>query len=167
VPWICPGDELADHAGEGRRLFQVLGFQAGAEDAGEIAHFLGHKEVVLHEALDMLEAGVALVAEAFSEFPLAVEGNLVFAALGDEVEMAAHRPEKILGLLEAPQVIPREGTLVGQLFRRVGIEEELGDPEQRVQVAQTTLAVLQVGLHRIAALARLSNGACHARPACR
>ena len=30
----------------------LTGFQAGAEDAGEIAHILGDQEIVLHEPLD-------------------------------------------------------------------------------------------------------------------
>ncbi len=45
--------ETADHTvNQTRRGLCLLVLEFGAEDAGEIAHILGHQEVVLHKALD-------------------------------------------------------------------------------------------------------------------
>ena len=60
--------------------FISLASRLGAEDAGQIADFLGDEEVVLHEALDMAQAAMRLVAEAFGELGLAVEAQAVLAA---------------------------------------------------------------------------------------
>src|SRR5690606_20432057 len=64
-------------------------------------------------------------------------------------------PQEVLALHEQRQLLAREYALLGQLFRRIGARQELGDPEQGVEVAQAALAVLDVGLDQIAALARL------------
>ena len=64
-----PGDEAAEH---GRRLGLTL-FQAGAQDRGQIADVLGGEEIVLHEALDVLHAGVLGVAEPDRDLALGVE----------------------------------------------------------------------------------------------
>ena len=59
---------------------------------------------MLHEALDMAQAAMRLVAEAFGELGLAIEAQPVIGAPGDEMQMAAHRPQEILALLEEPPV---------------------------------------------------------------
>ena len=136
------------------RILHLPGLQAGAENAREIAHVLGDEEVVLHEAFDMLQAAMRLVAEPLGDLGLAVEAQPVVAALRQEVQVAAHRPEKVLALLEDRQLLAGEGALLGELVGGVGGVEELGDPEQRVEIAQAALAILHVGLDQIAALAR-------------
>ena len=55
-----------------RRLGLPL-FEPGAQDGGEIADMLGGEEVVLHEALDVAQAGMRGVAEPHRDIALDVE----------------------------------------------------------------------------------------------
>ena len=100
-------------------------------------------------------------------FGLPVEAQAVIAALRQEMQMAAHRPQEVLAFLEDREFLAREGALLGQLVGRIGGVEELGDPEQRVEIAQAALAVLDIGLDEIAALARLVDGGVALGQACR
>ena len=59
-PAAAETEEAVEHRG---RLAVVL-LERGAEDAGEVADLLGDEEVVLHEALDVAQAGMRGVAEA-------------------------------------------------------------------------------------------------------
>ena len=95
-----------------------------------------------------------LVAQAFGKLGLPVEAQPVIAAPGDEMQMAAHRPQEVLALLEELSSSREKTPLSASSSGRVGAVEEFGDPEQRVQIAQAALAVLDVGLDEIAAFAR-------------
>ena len=69
------------------------------------------------------------------------------------MEMAAHRPQEILRPHEAVEFLAREQARCDELVRLLDPMQEAGDPEQRLQVAQAALAVLDVGLDQIARLA--------------
>ena len=135
---------------EHRRRLAVVLLQRGAEDAGQIADVLGDQEVVLHEALDVLEPGMGGVAQPLRHIALDVEGQPFLGAAGEEVQVAAHRPQEILRLAEEPQLALRENAEGDQFVVRGDAEEILGDPEQRVEIAQAALALLDVGLDQIA-----------------
>ena len=62
------------------------------------------------------------------------------------MQMTAHRPQEILAFLEIGKLVAREGALGGQFIGDVGGVKKLGDPEERVEIAQATLAVLDIGL---------------------
>ena len=81
--------------------------------------------------------------------------------------MAAHRPEEILGLAEEAQLGAREDAGLDQLVARADAVEILGDPEERVEVAQAALAFLDVGLDQIARGALLAVARGRARRAWR
>ena len=66
------------------------------------------------------------------------------------MEMAAHRPEKILGLAEEGELAPREDADLDQILVGGDPIEIFGNPEEGVEVAKTALAVLDVGLDQIA-----------------
>jgi len=151
-------DLLAAHrlheAADGGLLLFLLILEHGAEDARQVADILGDQEVVLHEAFDRLQAAMRLVAEALCHFGLQVEGDALLGAAGEEVQFAAHRPEKILGLAEGLVFLLREDAgldEVGGLLDAVNI---FRDPEQRVEIAQAALAFLDVGFDQVAAFAR-------------
>src|SRR3546814_1831595 len=72
-----------------------------AEDACEIADFLGNQEVALHEALDVQQAGVRVEAHARRDLLLHVEGEALVGPAGEIVHVAAKGPQEILRLLEA------------------------------------------------------------------
>ena len=61
------------HAAQHRRRLGLLVFQLGAQDRGEVADILGDQEVVLHEAFDILHAGMRGVAEPDRDLALHVE----------------------------------------------------------------------------------------------
>ena len=103
----CSWKQPADHAAEPRRILHLPGFEAGAENARQIAHILGHQEIVLHEALDVLQSAMRLVAEALGDVGLPVEAQPVIAALRQEMQVAAHRPQEALALLEDRQFLAR------------------------------------------------------------
>src|SRR4051812_8595323 len=69
------------------------------------------------------------------------------------MEMAAHRPEEALAALEAAQLLRRHQALVDEVGDAIDAVGELADPEQRVEVAQTALAFLEIGLDDIATVA--------------
>ncbi len=93
----------AEQAVEHRRRLAVMFFQRSTEDARQVADVLGDQEVVLHEALDVLEARMGGVAEAPRHLALEVEGQALLLAAGEEMQVAAHRPQEILGLAEEAQ----------------------------------------------------------------
>ena len=55
---------------------------------------------MLHEALDVLQAGMLGVAEPHRDLALDVERQPLLGAAGDEMHVAAHRPEEILAAAE-------------------------------------------------------------------
>src|SRR3546814_5014841 len=59
-------------------------------------------------------------------------------------------PQEILRLLEAAHLGRGKHLALHQRGDVVDVVEELGDPEQRVQVAQAALALLDVGLELVA-----------------
>ena len=69
-----------------------------------------------------------------------------------EVHVAAHRPEEIAAAAEAAVLAPVVDALLDQLLALAHAIDVLGDPVERVQVAQAALAVLDVRLDQIARL---------------
>ena len=88
------------HPAQHRHALGVAVFQFGAQDGGEIADVLGDQEVVLHETLDVLLARMRGVAEPHRDLALDVERQPLLGAPGEEVHVAAHRPEEILAAAE-------------------------------------------------------------------
>jgi len=107
---------------------------------------------VLHEALDVLHAGMAGVAEPHRHLALDVERQPLLRTLGVEVHVAADRPEEILAAAEGAVFLRIEHAALDQLAGLPHPVDVFGDPEQRVQVAQATLAVLHVRFDQVARL---------------
>ena len=59
------------------------------------------QEIELHEALDRRFAGPVGVVHDLGDLALIVEGQPLLGAAGEQVEVAAHRPEEALGAVEA------------------------------------------------------------------
>ena len=131
----------------------VLGLDRRAEDAGEVADVLGHQEVVLHEALDAFRAGALGVARAPGDLGLDVEGEALLGAPGEVMELTADRPQERVGLGEAGVLLGLQHAAADELGHVADAVEVLGDPQQRVEVAQPPLAVLDVGLEHVARIA--------------
>jgi hypothetical protein len=168
VDAVIVGDEIAragdlaaaaregqEDAAEAGHILGLLLLQRGAEDAGEVAHRLGGQEVVLHEALDGRQAGMGRIAQPLGDLALDVEMQPLLGPPGEEMHVAAHGPEEILRLAELQILLAGEDALVDQFLAAAHAVVILADPEQRVQVAQAALAVLDVGFDEVAALAGL------------
>ena len=142
-----------DQARQGRRVLDFLLLQRGAEDPRQVAHILCDQEIVLHEALDVLEPGMGLVAEPLGEVALDVEGQPFLGLAGQEMQVAPHRPQKVLALDEEGMVPAREDAHLDQFVAPADPVDIFGDPEQRLQIPQAALAVLDVRLDHEARLA--------------
>ena len=147
---FAAGPEPRHHPAQHRRGLGLLILQLGAQDGGEIADFLGDQEVVLHEALDVLHAGMRGVAEPLRDFALHLERQPLFGTAGEEVHVAADRPEKILAAAERAVFLRIEHATLDEVFGIADAVDVFGDPEQRMQIAKAALAVLDVGLNQIA-----------------
>ena len=145
----APAERGKQGVERGQRL-QLLHFERRADDPGQLADLLGHQEVVTHEALDRAQTGMPAIAEPVRHGLLQVEGETLLGAPGEKMQLAAHGPEEALAAAEAPIFVRGEYAGLDELsLSLVGIEV-LGEPVQRVQVAQPALAVLDVGLDEIA-----------------
>src|SRR5207342_308046 len=87
-------------AAEHRNTFGVAVFQFGAQDSRQVADILGDQEIVLHETLDVLQAGVLGVAEPYRDLALDVERQPLFGATHEKVHVTAHRPEEVFAAPE-------------------------------------------------------------------
>src|SRR5262245_64343899 len=65
------------------------------------------------------------------------------------MQLAAHGPEEALAAAEAPVFVRGEDAGLDELFLGLVGIKVLGEPMQRVQIAQAALAVLDVGLDQI------------------
>ncbi len=108
-------EDQPDDAREFRRL-AVVELEAGAEDARQVADVLGDEEIALHQPLDAEHTGAIGKAEARGELGLHVKSQLLVGAAGEEVEVAADGPEKILGPLELAIFVGREHALADQFL---------------------------------------------------
>ncbi len=143
------GHRQRRQAEAGPRL-AVLVLENGAQDAGQIADVLGHPEVVLHEALDTAGARTIGVAEAVGDDVLEIEGEPFFRSPRDVMQMTAHGPQEVLRLFELPAVGGGKNAAPGQVADVFDPVEILGDPEERLQVPETALAVLDVRFQDVA-----------------
>ena len=158
---LAEGEDGAELLAEARARLDVARLERGEEDAGEVAHVLGVGEIVLHEPLDRALAVGGLVAEEGGDLDLGVEGQLLRGASVQEVQVHPRRPEEGLRLGEDAVLLGGEDAGPHQVLAGLGVVEVLADPEQRLQVAQAALALLDVGLEQVAraALAGVALGA--------
>ena len=100
-----------------------------------------------------LQAGMLGVAEPHRDIALDVERQPLLGAAGEEMHVAADRPQEILAAAEQRVFVAVEHAALDQFLGLAHAIDVFGDPEQRMQVAQAALAVLDVGLDQIARLA--------------
>ena len=90
------------------------------------------------------------VAEPHRDLALDIERQPLFGAAGDEMHVAAHRPEEVFAIAEQAVFLTVKDAMFDQLDGLAHAIDVFGDPEQGVQVAQTSLAVLDIGLDQVA-----------------
>ena len=127
--------------------------EMGEEDPGQIADGFGVKEIMAHEALDRRLAGPVGVAHPAGDLALIVEGQAILGAAGDQMEVAAHRPQEALGPPELVELGRREEIDLDQIRDFPHLIGIFADPEERVEIAKAAFAFLHVGLDDVAAVA--------------
>ena len=149
-----PAAQSAEKAIERLGRLGVPFLERGADDRREIADVLGDEEIVLHEAFDVGLAGARGVAEPFGDRALQIEAQALLGAPGEKMQVAAHRPQELLAARKQRELPMREQAGRDELMGVAHAIDVFGDPEQRVEIAQAPLALLDVGLDEIAQLAR-------------
>src|ERR1700677_3328615 len=114
---------------------------------------LGGEEVVFHEAFDVAQAWMFGVAKPDRDLALDVKRQAFLGPAGEEMHVASDRPEKILAAPEHVVFVAVENAAIDQFLGLANPIDILGNPEQRVQIAQSALAVFDIGLDQIARLA--------------
>ncbi len=109
---------------------------------------------MFHEPLDPAGAGAVGIAHALGQAGLQIERHALFGALGQIVQVEPHRPEKIVVFGEVARLVFRQHAVGDQLGDIVDPISVFGDPEQRLKIAQTALAVFEVGFDQVAAVAQ-------------
>src|SRR5690606_24592166 len=110
---------------------------------------------MLHEALNRRQPRMTGIAEPFGDITLNVEMQPFLGLAREEMHVAAHGPQEILGLAELQKLFPGEDALVDQFLAGAHAVVIFADPEQGMQVAQAALAVLDIGFDEIAAFSDL------------
>ena len=139
--------------GEAAALAAELLVELGEEQTGEVADGLRVEEVELHEPFNGTLARAVGVAHRRCDLALAVEAQPFLGAAGREVEVAADRPEEALGALEPAIFFGGQQAGADELGRLLHAVDIFADPVERVEIAQAALAVLDVGLDDVTAVA--------------
>ena len=139
--------EAVEH---GARLRLAL-LESRANDRGEISDVLGDQEIIFHETLDAGETAAGREAESLGQRALVVEAQALLGMAGHEMHVAAHpatRSPRSGRTAETPRAREQAGVdEVGALPDAIDV---FGDPEERVEIAQTALALLDVRLDDVA-----------------
>ena len=90
----------AEQADQTRFFLDMLGFQRGQEDPRQFADPRCMAEIVLHEMFDRPAPAFVDIAQSLCHFDLHVEGQLIHRPVGDQMQMAAHSHQKVLGRIE-------------------------------------------------------------------
>src|SRR5690606_37220506 len=123
------------------------------EHAGQVPDVLRLQEIELHESLDRALPGAVAVVHPPGDFALEVEGQAVLGTPGDRMQVATDRQHEAFGAAKARVLLGREQADVDQFGRAADAVNVLADPVERLQVAQAALAILDVGLDDVAAVA--------------
>ncbi len=137
------------------RPAHILRLDRGAENPGQIADILGDNVVVLHEALDIRRPGAFGITHALGDPGLHIEGQTLLGPAGDVVQVEAHVPQEILVLGEVARLGARQHVLVHKVGDAIDLIGVLGDPVEGLQITQPALAVLDIGLDVVTAVAHL------------
>ncbi len=153
IDHLVPGFDTAatpENALQERFALQVRGFELGQENPGQVSDCRGAAEVLLHEYLDRATAGAVLVPHAFRNLDLHVERQLLYRPPGHEMQVGSHRPEKVLGFDEEVVLFGPEQSERHQFAGILNAIDILGDPEQGLEVAQTSLSLFDIRFDHVA-----------------
>ncbi len=87
------------------RPFGLFLLERCANDGCKIADVLGDEKIMFHEPLDVGLPGPRGVVELFGDRQLKLERQPLLGATGEEMQMAADRPEKLLAALKLFELV--------------------------------------------------------------
>ena len=151
APGAAPCAQLGKKA---QPLRRPLVIQLGQKYAGQRSHLPRVEKEHLHEAFDRALARPVGKIHPQRHFALQIKRQPVFGPVGDHVQVAAHRPEKVFGPAERAVFQPGQQADVDQFRRIAHLVDIFADPVQRVQIAQAALALFHIGFDDIAAVAQ-------------
>ena len=151
APGAAPRRQLGKKA---QLVSRPLVVKLGEEHPGQRPDLARMQKEHLHEPFDRAFARPVGKVHAQRHFALQIEGQSVFGSPGDDMQVAAHRPEEVFRSPERAVFDPGQQPDVHQFGRISHFVDILADPVQRVQIAQAAFAFLDIGLDHIAAVAQ-------------
>ncbi len=117
-----------------------------ADQIAQLGNAHDHPVVLLHEAFDSQLGVAVLVAEQCGKTALVIEQQAVLCASGEHVQAVTDLPEKLLRSGHQAVFAFREKALIHHGLQIQRAELTACDPEDRLDVAQSTRGALDVGL---------------------
>ena len=145
-PPLQAAHEAVQHRGRLRLAF----LQRRADDGRQITDLLRHEEIMLHEAFDARKRAGRMVVHALRQDALHLEGQTLLGPARHEMQVAAHPPQEFLAAVEFVEFVPRQQAGHDQFIDVAHVIDVFGDPEERVEVAQPALSLLDVRLDEVA-----------------
>ena len=137
-----------------RLLAGELFVKLGEKQPGQVADVFGLQKEVLHEPFDCAFARTIGELHPRGNLALQIEGQPVLGAAGNGVEVAAHRPKEVLSPAEVAVFLAGQQPGADQFGNVADVVDIFADPVQRVQIAQSAFALLNVGFDHVAAIAQ-------------
>ena len=139
---------------EAEALLAQLLVELGEEQAGQVADRLGVEEVELHEALDRRFPRPVGVMHDLGDVPLMVEAQPLLGAAGERGAGGSAPPRRSARRARSGGTRRRSaGPAPTRSDGPLDAVDIFADPVERVEVAKAALAVLDVGLDDVAAVA--------------
>ena len=135
--------------GPAKATFAKIGFHRRADDAGQVSNVARRKIIPLHEAFDIAHAATRGKSHQRGNRHLGIEIQPLLGSARAEVKMASDSPQEALRGGKAARLAFAQNALVDNVDDAVGAIGEFRDPEQRVKIAQSALAFLDIGLNDI------------------
>ena len=140
----------AENPFQQRFVLALCIFQLGQQNAGDVTHFGRMTEVVLHENFDPAAPSLVLIPHTFGHLHLHVKGQLFRGAVGGQMQMGAGCPEEVFCLRKKVELFRFEHAKRHQFGHIADLINVLGNPEQRLEIAQAAFALFHIWLHHVA-----------------
>ena len=132
------------------RFALMFRFERRAENPGQVADLLGDQVIVLHKTFDPARAGAIAIPQQPGDLGLCIEGQPVFATAGEIMQMTPDVPHEAVRAGETVCFLLGQHAAVDDIGDLIDLVQILGDPVERLQVAQPALAFLDVRFEHIA-----------------
>jgi hypothetical protein len=163
APGLLPKRSLIDHikqiAGVAEalidRLRQLLRWrryrcaEVQQQDGVDLCDFLGRSIIALHQSLAGAAGGCGLETQLFCERSLVIEEEAIFASVDVQVQTGSQTLQETHAALQLLLLRRGDETVLGQIFPGISIACGAGNPQDRLQIAQTPRCLLAVGFEAV------------------